>query len=64
MTYDPSRTYSVGERPTSPIALPTAFIIISDVQDEGIDAETGEHRWSYIQDRIVSVTEYIKEKLG
>jgi len=63
MTYDPSRTYSVGERPTSPIALPTAFIIISDVQDEGIDDE-GQQHWSYIQDRIVSVTEYIKEKLG
>jgi len=59
MTYDPSRTYCTGERPVNPIIFDKAVIFISDIQDEGVDEVTGAQKWSYIQDSIKPMSEYM-----
>lgn len=54
------RTHSIGERPQNPLIFDKAVIYIDDIIDEGIEEETQQHKWSYIQTEIVPIDEYFR----
>lgn len=60
MTYDTNRTYCTSDtKPENPLIFDAAVIFIDDIKDEGIDEETGAHRWSYIQTQIMPMRGYL-----